>query len=258
MLKAERQALIVDTMRERRFMTVQEIIDLTGTSLATVCRDLLELADAHRLRRVRGGAEFIQDGTMEMMRQLTGTPFDSSRQIRRDQKQRIATAAVDMLKDGETVIIDGGSTTYEMVRPLLSRRVNVITNSLAVAETLYKNSSNRVTVPGGEIFPEQHIILNPFEDRIFKDYFADKVFMGAQGVGPEGVTNSDSLLIRTQQAMLDCGGEIVLLVDSSKFGRHGKLRLCGLDRIDVVITDTDASPEMLTMMQEADIKVITV
>ena len=258
MLKAERQAMIVDAMRERRFMTVQQIIDLTGTSLATVCRDLLELADAHRLRRVRGGAEFIQDGTMEMMRQLTGTPFASSRQIRRDEKQRIAAAAVDMLKDGETVIVDGGSTTFEMVRPLLSRRLNVITNSLAVAETLYKNSSNRVTVPGGEIFPEQHIILNPFEDRIFKDYFADRVFMGAQGVGPEGVTNSDSLLIRTQQAMLDCGGEIVLLVDSSKFGRHGKLRLCGLERIDVVITDAKVSADMVKMMRDADIKVIKV
>ena len=258
MLKAERQTLIIDTMRERRFMTVQEIIDLTGTSLATVCRDLLELADAHRLRRVRGGAEFIQDGTMEMMRQLTGTPFDNSRQIRRSEKQRIARAAVDLAVDGETVIIDGGSTTFEMVKPLLDRQLNVITNSLAVAEVLYKNSSNRVTVPGGEIFPEQHLILNPFEDRIFKDYFADRVFMGAQGVGPEGVTNSDSLLIRTEQAMLDCGREIVLLVDSSKFGRRGKLRLCGLERIDTVITDTEVSPEVLAMLKDHQIKVLIV
>jgi DeoR family ulaG and ulaABCDEF operon transcriptional repressor len=255
MLKAERQTLIIETMRESRFMTVQEIIDLTSTSLATVCRDLLELADAHRLRRVRGGAEFIQDGTMEMMRQLTGTPFDNSRQICRTEKQRIAKAAVAMLSDGETVIIDGGSTTFEMVKPLLDCHLNVITNSLAVAEVLYKNSSNRVTVPGGEIFPEQHLILNPFEDRIFKDYFADKVFMGAQGVGPEGVTNSDSLLIRTEQAMLDCGREIILLVDSSKFGRRGKLRLCGLDKIDVIITDTNVKPEVVAMLEEADITV---
>ena len=99
------------------------------------------------------------------------------------QKRAIARAAVELCEDGEPIIINGGTTTFQMVHPLSARRMQVFTNSFAIAEHLLKHSKNTVLLPGGTIYREQNIILSPFDNDVARNFYARRMFMGAQGLG---------------------------------------------------------------------------
>ena len=139
--------------------------------------------------------------------------------------------------DGEPIIINGGTTTFQMVHFLASRRMPIFTNSFPIAEHLLKHSKNTVMLSGGTIYREQNIILSPFDNDVTRNFYARRMFMGAQGLGPLGLMEGDPLLIQAEQKLIDQADELVVLVDSSKFRQRSSLILCGLARIATVITD---------------------
>ena len=143
-----------------------------------------------------------------------------------------------------------------MVHPLASRRLQVFTNSFPIAEHLLKHSRNTITLSGGTIYREQNIILSPFDNDVTRNFYARRMFMGAQGVGPLGLMEADPLLIQAEQKLIGQADELVLLVDSTKFDNRSSLVLCGLDRIDVLITDEGISDRAAAMVEGADVKLI--
>ena len=109
-----------------------------------------------------------------------------------------------------------------MVHPLASRRCQVFTNSFPIAEHLLKHSKNTIMLSGGVIYREQNIILSPFENDVTRNFYAKRMFMGAQGLGHLGLMEADPLLIQAEQKLIDQADELVVLADSSKFKKRSE------------------------------------
>ncbi|MDH3265270.1 MAG: DeoR/GlpR family DNA-binding transcription regulator [Paracoccaceae bacterium] len=253
MHETERHRIILSAVQDRPVMTVVDLCSLTGASEATIRRDIATLADQKKLRRVRGGAESINPPQFVG---LAGRPFSFNEQINIAQKQAIARAAVDLCDDGEPIIINGGTTTFQMVHPLATRRMQVFTNSFPIAEHLLKHSKNTIMLPGGAIYREQNIILSPFDNDVTRNFYARRMFMGAQGIGPLGLMEADPLLIQAEQKLIGQADELIVLVDSSKFENRSSLVLCPLARINTLITDEGISDKAAAMLEAADVRLI--
>ncbi|MEO1313225.1 MAG: DeoR/GlpR family DNA-binding transcription regulator, partial [Pseudomonadota bacterium] len=253
MHEKERHRIILSAVQDRPVVTVVDLCNLTGVSEATIRRDIATLHMQQKLRRVRGGAEAI---TPPQFVGLAGRPFSVNETLRIREKQAIARAAVALCDDGESVIINGGTTTFQMVHPMASRRLQVFTNSFPIAEHLLRHSKNTVMLSGGTIYREQNIILSPFDNDVTRNFYAKRMFMGAQGLGPIGLMEADPLLIQAEQKLIGQADELVVLVDSSKFAKRSSLVLCPLDRIGTVITDEGISDQAATMLEAADVTLI--
>ena len=255
MHETERHRIILSAVQDRPVATVVDLVALTGASEATVRRDIATLHVQKRLRRVRGGAEAI---TPPQFVGLAGRPFSVNETINAAQKRAIARAAVALCEDGEPIIINGGTTTFQMVHPLSARRMQVFTNSFPIAEHLLKHSKNTILLSGGAIYREQNIILSPFDNDVTRNFYARRMFMGAQGLGPLGLMEADPLLVQAEQKLIGQADELVVLVDSSKFRNRSSLILCPLSRIHVVITDDGITDREANMLEAAEIKLIVV
>ncbi len=255
MHERERHELILRRVEDKPVATVAELVAATGASEATIRRDILALARKQRIRRVRGGAQSIHPAKTQG---IAGRPFVLNMTVNIARKRAIARAAVDLCEDGDSIIINGGTTTFQMAEPLMSRKLDIMTNSFLIAEQLLRHSRNRITLPGGAIYREQNIILSPFENDVTRNFNAKRVFMGAQSVTRAGVTEADPLLIQAEQKLIGQGEELVLLVDSSKFRQRSSLILCPLSRVSLLITDSGLREDDREMIESAGVKLIVV
>lgn len=253
MHEKERHRIILSAVQERPVATVSDLCALTGASEATVRRDIAALHVQKKLRRVHGGAEALHPNQFPG---LAGRPFTVNQTVRIAQKQAIARAAVDLCEEGEPIIINGGTTTFQMVHPLASRRLQVFTNSFAIAEHLLKHSKNTLLMSGGVVYREQNIVLSPFENDVTRNFYARRMFMGAQGVGPLGIMEADPLLIQAEQKLIGQADELVVLVDSTKFRKRSSLVLCPLERVHTMITDDEITDQAASMVEAAGVNLI--
>ena len=255
MHETERHRVILSAVQARPVATVAELVDITGTSEATIRRDIAALHVRGELRRVRGGAEAVnppeQGGLM-------GRPFSVNETINMTAKRAIARAAAELCRDGEPIIINGGTTTYQMVHHLTARRLSVFTNSFAIAEFLIQNSRNSVVIPGGTIYREQNVILSPFGGVVASHFYAKRMFIGCQGIGQHGLMEADPMIVQSELGLIGQADELIVLADSSKFSGRSSLILCGLDRIATVITDSGIRDEDRQMLETAGVRLIVV
>ncbi|MGK9050739.1 DeoR/GlpR family DNA-binding transcription regulator [Neorhizobium petrolearium] len=253
MHERERHRIILSAIQEKPVITVQDIAELTEASEATIRRDIASLHVQGKLRRVRGGAEAVHP---PQIGQLAARSFRVSESVNIDKKRAIARRAVELCEEGDSVIINGGTTTFQMVHFMSARRLQVMTNSFAIAEHLVKHSKSTVTVPGGAIYREQSLILSPFENDAIRNFYARRMFIGAQGVGPLGVMEADALVIQSEQKLMQQAEELIVMVDSSKFHRRSSLILCPLERVTAIITDDGITEEATRMIEDAGIRLI--
>jgi DeoR/GlpR family transcriptional regulator of sugar metabolism len=253
MHEKERHRIILSAIQERPIATVQELVELTGSSEATIRRDIAALHVQKRLRRVRGGAEALNP---PQFIGIAGRPFSVNETLNAAKKRAIAREAVELCANGEPIIINGGTTTFQMVHFLANRRMPILTNSFPIAEHLLRHSKNTVLLPGGTIYREQSIILSPFDNDVTRNFFARRMFMGAQGLAPLGLMEADPLLIQAEQKLIDQAEELVVLVDSSKFRQRSSLILCPLARISTVITDDGVEEREASMLEAAGVRLI--
>ncbi|MCP4384505.1 MAG: DeoR/GlpR transcriptional regulator [Hyphomicrobiales bacterium] len=255
MHERERHDVILATVQDGPVATVQRLVELTDSSEATIRRDIAALYLQKKLRRVRGGAVALTPTPFHVM---TGSPFTDRMAINVKQKQAIAKRAVELCADDEPIIINGGTTTFQMVPFLRDRRLHVFTNSFPIAELLLKQSQNTVIMPGGTIYREINIILSPFDNDVSRNFSARRMFMGAQGISRLGLMETDALLIQAEQKLLSQADELVVLVDSTKFAVRSSLIVCRLEQISTVITDNGINDDARTMLLDAGVRLITV
>jgi DeoR family ulaG and ulaABCDEF operon transcriptional repressor len=255
MHETERHRVILAAVQARPLATVAELVEMTGTSEATIRRDIAALHMQNRLRRVRGGAEAINPPEQGG---LIGRPFSVNETINIAAKRAIARAAAELCKDGEPIIINGGTTTYQMVHYLTGRRLSVFTNSFGIAEFLIHNSRNSVVIPGGTVYREQNVILSPFGGVVASHFYAKRMFIGCQGLGQHGLMEADPMVVQSELALINQAEELIVLADSSKFNARSSLILCGLDRIHSVITDSGIREEDRTMLEKAGVELTVV
>lgn len=255
MHEKERHRIILSAVQEKPVVTVQEMVELTASSEATIRRDIATLHVQKKLRRVRGGAESIHPPQFVG---LAGRPFSVNETINISEKRAIALKAVELCEDGDPIIINGGTTTFQMVHPLATRRCQVFTNSFPIAEHLLKQSKNTVMLSGGTIYREQNIILSPFDNDVTRNFYAKRLFMGAHGLGPLGLMEADPLLIQAEQKLINQADEMIVLADSSKFKKRSSLILCPLAQITRVITDDGIDDKSAAMLESAGVELIVV
>ena len=253
MHETERHRIILSAVQDRPVATVIDLVSLTAASEATIRRDIATLHVQKKLRRVRGGAEAIAPPQFVG---LAGRPFSVNEVLHIAQKRAIARAAVDLCSDGDAIIINGGTTTFQMVHPLSARRMQVFTNSFPIAEHLLKHSKNTILLSGGAIYREQNIILSPFDNDVTRNFYAQRMFIGAHGLGALGLMEADPLLIQAEQKLIGQADELIVLVDASKFRSRSSMILCALSRIHTVITDDGITDREAQMLNAAGLRLI--
>ena len=250
---ADRHRLIEQAATQQGMVTVEALSEQLGASPATIRRDLALLTERGHLRRVRGGVEPASGPGRATL--LTAS-FRTASEVNREAKRQIAQRAADYCAPGEAIIVNGGTTTYCMADFIAPLGLNVLTNSFPLASQLLAQGTCRVTLPGGEIYPEQNVIVSAYEsDTAIDRFYASKMFTSAQSLRPQGLIEGDPLLIKTEQKLLKQADELIVLVDGSKFEPAGSLIMCPLDRVSLVITDASAPADALAMLEQRGIAV---
>jgi DeoR family ulaG and ulaABCDEF operon transcriptional repressor len=250
---SQRDVEILRLLESQGFVSFRQLCARLEASSATIRRDLERLESEGRIARVRGGARLTGEPPSE---RLIGAPFELNRTRMAAQKAAIGRAAAALCRPGEAVIIDGGTTTFQMCSHLAGLELQVLTNSLHIVGELLPQPGTRVSVPGGAIFREQNIILSPFEDDGLARYHAAKAFMGAAAVGPRGLMQADVVLIQAEQKLMKRADQLIVLVDSSKFRTSASFVVSSLEAIDVVITDPGVTEAEAAMLRAHGIEVI--
>lgn len=257
LLEKQRHQLFLHILDERQFVSVPEMAELLSSSEATIRRDITKLAEQNLILKIRGGAQALDIPGGESRRPpLKGSPFLLDKEKHPTSKRMIARKAVELCDEGESIIINAGSSTYMMSEFLTDRNLQILTNSFYLAQDLAVNSDNQITIPGGELYRKQGIILSSFENDTIQYYHATKMFMGTPGIGDFGVMESDPLLIRAEQKLRKQSEKLVILADSSKIGARSNFIFCPLEDVDILITDEKAEDKAIAQLERAGIEVI--
>lgn len=254
MHERERWQLILNRLRDRGIVRVADLVGVTGASVATLRRDLAKLEDSGQLRRVHGGAESVASGQTP----LTAPSFDSSQTLNADLKQAVAQGAATLCQDGDSIILNAGSTTWFMAQYLRQHRMQVLTNSFPIAQELIAHSANRVVLPGGELYREAGIILSPFDEDAIQHFAASKMFMSCYSITPLGIIESDPLVARAEAKLLSRTENLIVVADSTKFEARGNMVVCPLTRVSTLVTDTGAPPHMLDHLRQLGVEVVLI
>lgn len=260
----DRWRRIVEAVRPDAVTSVDTLASMLSVSAATIRRDLGELHDSGRLRRVRGGAVAMtadEPGPPATRKpsSLTGQAlFGESVVANVEQKRAIGAHAVTMIEEGEAIIIDGGTTTIEMARRIEPMPLSIMTTSIPIMSALLGTPKIHVMITGGEVFEEQGIVLNPYREGIMSGFSATKVFIGAQAVTRKGLMQTDPLLVQNEQNLIERAEEVIVLADSSKFMRRGTLAVCGLHKISTVVTDEGLDTVSEELLASHGIEIIKV
>jgi DeoR family transcriptional regulator, fructose operon transcriptional repressor len=244
MLAETRRRRLLETVTHQGYATLDELVRGLGVSESTVRRDLEVLDLAGSIKRTHGGA--IYTGEMRTM-----PAFDERTGTAAPEKRAIGLAVAALIEDGDTVLLDGGTTTLEIARALVGRRVQVVTNSLPIAQLLASNQQTELILIGGYVYPRTGVALGPLAIASMKTIRVRKAVLGAGGIVAEGIYNSNSLLVDSERQMMSCGQEIMIVADHTKFGRLALARLCGLQEVHQFVVDSGVSEESRSMLERA-------
>lgn len=239
----ERREQILTLLRENTKITVIELCEGFDVSPATIRSDLRELEGAGKLRRTHGGAILAEKAAFE--------PDYKIREIKKiKEKQSIAKCAAKMIDDGDTIIIDTGTTTAELAKCLEDKRdLTVVTNDLQIAAHLESHTSANVILTGGILRRRFQCTVGPIAIAALTGLNVDKVFMGANAFSiDKGFTTPDIDQNEVKKAMLSIASERILLVDSSKFNQVTFLKFADLGSIDKLIMDDHLSEKAKAML----------
>lgn len=232
----ERRGRLLDLIRVRGFAALDELDRELGVSESTVRRDLDALEEQGSARRTHGGVLYA--GGMPRLAE-----FDERQPANWAAKRAIAAKAAEVISDGETVLLDGGTTTYEVARLLVGRPLQVVTNSLPVANLFASESRSDLVLLGGYVSPRTGVCLGPYANELLGRLHVTTTVLSAAGVADEGLFNAHLLLAETEQAMLRAAGRVIVVADSSKFGKKSLTLVAPLSEIDLVVSDDGLAAE---------------
>jgi DeoR family fructose operon transcriptional repressor len=250
-LAVERQERIRARLLAQRVVRVDELAEWLQISAATVRRDLLELEQQGRLRRVHGGATEIDKNLDEPL-------FDDKTAIATTEKRAIAEAAFKLINPTDTVFLDGGSTILVLAHLLLPlAHLTVVTNSLRVAQLLSGNGP-RMILTGGECRRLSQTFVGPLSRPVLERVQLDWAFMGTIGVSAEaGLTTTDPNEAFTKELAISRARRIALLADSTKFGKSSFVRFGDAGQLTHLITDSAAPAAQLEAFRRIGVEVVT-
>lgn len=249
MLIDERRQHILTLIQNQGRALVGDLSRSLGTSTITIRKDLEYLDSKGLIQRTHGGALRIQSGAM----------FDPSLQEKQKQhwreKQRIAAAAMTMVKEGQCVMLDSGTTTTAIAHALKSfSQLTVITNAVNIAAEL-SSTDFEVILVGGSLRKNSSSLVGPLAEDVLEQMHADILFLGLDGFDLEaGITTPNFLESRVNRAMIKAAKRVVAVCDSTKFGRRSLSRIAPASAIHAVITDKNVPGEIEEGLKAAGIE----
>ena len=232
MILDQRRDEILQAIEQQGFVSLQELVTRLGASESTVRRDLEYLDGIGQIRRTRGGAAYTGESI---------TPFEERFQRASLEKQTIAKVVADLILPGETILLDGGTTTLEVARELVGKALQVVTNSLPIANLLAQQPNVELILIGGYLYPRTGVALGPLAEAALREVHVPRVIMGTGGITEKGLFNSNTLLVECERLMLEAAKEVWVVADSSKFGRSALAHLCELSKVTRMIVDAGLS-----------------
>lgn len=247
----DRHEYILKKIKENSKVTIQELCEEMNVSSVTIRKDLKLLEDKSLLFRTKGGASSNNPYAIDR-------PILIKESINSDEKVKIAKAAVSLIQDNDSILIGSGTTAYALARQLNpSHRITVITPALKVALELCTKPNIEVLQLGGLIRPNSSSVAGQYAMRILDDVSCGILFLGVDGIDLEfGITISNITEATLNQKMLQTSQKVVVLADSTKFGRRGLGKICNLEDVDCIITDSETPKKYIHALEEAGIKVI--
>ena len=244
MIADERRGQLLELVRQRGFASLGDLASLLRVSESTIRRDLDSLEESGSAKRTHGGAFYTGPSP-----QLPH--FLSRDEALAGQKRQIAHRAADLVQEGDVVLLDGGSTTYELAQQLVGRQIQVVTNSLPVANLFTSSEGTDLIFIGGYIHSRTGVSLGPYANEMLSTLNVHRAILSVAGVSDGGYFNSNLLLVETERAMSACADQTVVLADSTKFGRRSLARLCGLGDVEIVVVDDGISVQWQTKLADA-------
>lgn len=247
MLAERRHERILEKLRIDGAVEVRVLSEVLGVSEATVRRDLGRLEAQGALNRLHGGASLSS---------AHEAPFDEVATSHLRERQAVASAAADLVDDGDVVLLDIGTTTHQLARCLHGRPITVITSNLAVYEELAGDPAVDLIVLGGVVRRNYRSLVGFLTISALGQIHADKLFFGTSGLRPNGtVLDTTVVEVPVKQAMFGVAEQVVLLADAQKFPGTGLARVCGPESVDVLVTNDGADPTTLAAFTEAGTEV---
>lgn len=246
-MKDLRERAILHHLREARAASVAELAESTGSSIATIRRDLQRLDEAGVLHRTHGGA-VIGEGD---------APFATVEPVNRDAKERIAQAAAALVHDGQSVILDIGTTTLQLARLLRGRPITIVTPNLAVYETLRDDRDVRLILLPGEYDPVYRSVSGHLATETLRLIRADIAFLGVSGISNDGDLRDTTIAqVPIKQAMAAACDTAIVLADRSKFPGSGAGRIAMPPTVTRVITDAAPPSDAASSLLAGDVDVV--
>ncbi len=251
MLPQRRHAEILQCLARDGSASIAALCEQLSTSPATIRRDLIWLEGEGVLTRVHGGAVIVVD------RMGHERPFAQVAHERTDAKDVLARAAANLVQDGDTVLLDIGTTTHRVAAHLHGRPVTVLTSNLAVYEELADDTAVELILLGGAVRRNYRSMVGFLTEDALRQVRADHVFLGTSGVRGDGSVMDDTVVqVPLKRAMVAAGDHVVLLADNDKFPGSGLARVCGPGELDIVVTNKGANEATLAALRDADVEVL--
>jgi DeoR family transcriptional regulator, aga operon transcriptional repressor len=254
-----RWSALVELVGRRRRVTVEEAAAALGVSQATIRRDLEQLARQQLITRTRGGA--VANGVAYDL----PLPYKTARHP--SEKQRIGAAAAALVQPGMVVGLNGGTTATEVARALAARpelashgdspQLTVVTNALNIANELLVRSTIKIVVAGGVVRPQSSELVGPLGTPLLQQVTLDLAVLGVDAIDPTtGAAGHHEGEAAMTSQMADRAARVIVIADASKLGRRAFARICPIDRVATLVTDTGADPDLIAAFESAGVHVI--
>lgn len=247
---AERRKYSFEFVNDRGHVSVAELSDQFGVSEVTIRKDLQYLEERNLLLRTHGGAMRLDFVVNEQSLEEKGQKYQ-------EQKARIGRAAAALVKDGDSLILDAGTTVLQVVRHLRGkRRLTILTSSIMIASEVLRVLDAQLIMLGGPVRSNSAAVVGNYAEQMVRDHSFQKLFLAADGFDVErGLTTTDSLEAHLNRVMIASAMQTIAVFDSSKFGHRGLCTICGVESIDTIVTDA-MSENVRRRLQERGVTVV--
>lgn len=253
MHKTERQKFIVEMVNQKDFISLKELQKMLGVSMITLRRDVAELVESDLVEKTYGG---IKSKKTESEGEKK---FNDRRKQNLQKKKIIAELALQYIKNGDTIFLDGSTTVYQFAQLLAHSDYNlyVITTSAVTALELSKNPRNEVILVGGLIRHGFFTLVGPIAEENLRKFSVDKFFFSCRGLVPsEGTYEANILEAQSKKTMLKNSNKHILLADSTKIGDRSIVKCIDIDNVDVLITDTHPTENDFKELSKNGIEIV--
>jgi DeoR/GlpR family transcriptional regulator of sugar metabolism len=253
MLPSQRYQKILELLQKNGSATVAELVAEFGTSEMTIRRDLDVLEKRYLLRRVHGGAMSARGSSYE-------PPYISRCMENTEKKQRIGKAAAGLIKTGDSISLDTGTTTLEVARNIINiNDLTVITHSFPIANLLVESLHNRLICTGGVLRTGELSMTGNLAIRTYQEHFVDKLFLGVGGIDMKfGLSEFNLEDTMIKRAMISHAKEVIVVADSSKFNHIAFTSVAPLKAVSKIVTDSELEASTRTLYEKEGVEILQV